>query len=49
MVSRRRDGARALYRISDPSLLALCEDVCAGVLRELHALIDEPATQEAVR
>ena len=53
MVGRRRDGSRALYRIADPSLIALCEDVCAGVrqgLRELHALLDEPMTDpEAVR
>ena len=52
MVSRRRDGTRALYRISDPSLTRLCEDVCEGVrqsLRELHALIDDPATPDVVR
>jgi hypothetical protein len=53
MVGRRRDGSRALYRITDPSLISLCEDVCAGVrqgLRELHALLDAPTTDpEAVR
>jgi ArsR family transcriptional regulator len=53
MVGRRRDGPRALYRITDPSLVRLCDDVCAGVregLRELHALLDEPTTdREAVR
>jgi ArsR family transcriptional regulator len=53
MVGRRRDGSRALYRITDPGLISLCEDVCAGVrqgLRELHALLDEPTTDpEAVR
>jgi DNA-binding transcriptional ArsR family regulator len=45
MVGRRRDGSRAMYRIIDPSLIRLCEDVCAGVrqgLRELHALLDDP-------
>lgn len=50
MVSRRREGSRAVYWISDPSLIQLCEEVCAGVrqgLRELHALID-PDHQEAV-
>lgn len=44
MVSRRREGQRALYRISDPSLIHLCEEVCASVrqgLRELHALVGE--------
>lgn len=50
MVARRRDGPRALYRISDPGLIELCEQVCAGVrqsLRELNALLDDPLTQEA--
>ena len=44
MVSRRRDGSRALYSIADPTLIALCDEVCAGVrdqLRELSSLIDE--------
>lgn len=51
MVTRRREGPRALYRIADPSLLRLCEEVCAGVrqsLRELHELVGEttPTTRE---
>ena len=44
MVGRRRDGARALYRIVDPTLIKLCDEVCAGVreqLRELSALIED--------
>ena len=44
MVSRRREGARALYTISDPSLIQLCDDVCAGVrqgVRELQELVGE--------
>ena len=44
MVSRRRDGSKALYRIADPSLLALCDQVCTGVraqLRELSSLVDD--------
>ena len=52
LVSRRRDGQRALYRISDPGLIELCDRVCAGVrqaLRELKALIDDPTAQEAIR
>lgn len=43
MVVRRRDGSRALYRIADPTLIALCDEVCAGVreqLRELSALVE---------
>ncbi len=44
MVARRRDGSRALYRIADPSLMALCDQVCEGVrdqLRELSLLVGE--------
>ena len=50
MVARRRVGQRALYRIADESLIALCDEVCASVrqsLRELHALVGDPiATEE---
>lgn len=52
MVSRRREGSHALYRISDPSLIELCEQVCAGIrqsLLELHALTEDPNAQEAPR
>jgi ArsR family transcriptional regulator len=48
MVTRRREGSHALYRISDPSLIELCEQVCAGIreaLLELHALTENPAAQ----
>lgn len=38
MVSRRRDGSRALYQIADPTLIALCDEVCAGVREQLRAL-----------
>lgn len=44
MVGRRREGSRALYRITDPTLIKLCDEVCAGVrqsLRELAALAGE--------
>lgn len=43
MVSRRRVGSRALYSIADPTLIRLCDEVCAGVreqLRELSELVD---------
>lgn len=46
MVGRRRDGSRALYRITDPTLIAICDQVCAGVreqLRELSSLVDDAA------
>lgn len=38
MVGRRRDGARALYRISDPSLMRLCDEVCQGVRESVRGL-----------
>ncbi len=42
MVSRRREGTRAIYRIADPTLIALCDQVCSGVsaqLEELQAVV----------
>lgn len=45
MVSRRREGSYAIYRIADPALMALCDQVCASVrdqLRELAALVGDP-------
>ena len=48
MVARRREGNRALYRISDPTLMALCEQVCAGArqsLAELHSIIGSQETR----
>ncbi len=45
LVARRREGPRALYRITDPTLMRLCEEVCAGVrqnLQELQALVAVP-------
>ena len=44
MVSRRREGSRAYYRIADPTLMALCDEVCSSVreqLRELSVLVEE--------
>jgi ArsR family transcriptional regulator len=41
MVARRRAGTRALYRIADPTLIAICEQVCNSVVdqsRELETL-----------
>ncbi len=43
MVSRRRQGSHALYSIADPQLIALCDQVCAGVrdqLRELSSMVE---------
>ncbi|HEX6117309.1 MAG TPA: metalloregulator ArsR/SmtB family transcription factor [Solirubrobacterales bacterium] len=47
MVTRRREGSRALYSIADPALVRICDEVCAGIrdqLDALAALIDEAAT-----
>lgn len=34
-VSRRKQGTSAIYRISDPAVLDLCEQVCAGIEAQL--------------
>lgn len=38
IVGRRRDGLYAYYRITDESVLAMCEQVCGAVLRDVEAL-----------
>lgn len=38
IVGRRRDGNRVYYRIVDEGVLALCEDVCGSIERQLAAL-----------
>jgi DNA-binding transcriptional ArsR family regulator len=41
-VGRRKQGTSSLYRIADPGVLELCEQVCSGIeaqLGELGALI----------
>lgn len=35
IVDRRKDGARVRYRIADPAVFRLCEEVCGG-LAERH-------------
>ena len=35
-VSRRKQGTSSIYSISDPSVLDLCESVCAGLEQELE-------------
>jgi DNA-binding transcriptional ArsR family regulator len=37
-LARRKEGTRALYRISDPVVLDLCEQVCAGLETQLAEL-----------
>lgn len=38
VLARRKDGNRVLYRIADPSVVALCETVCGGLERQVAAL-----------
>lgn len=38
LVARRREGTTVHYRIADPTLDALCDLVCAGVVERARAL-----------
>jgi DNA-binding transcriptional ArsR family regulator len=41
-VARRKEKTSSLYRISDPAVLQLCEQVCSGIqaqLAELNAAV----------
>ena len=38
IVARRKDGNRVYYRIGDESVLAICEEVCGSVQRQLDEL-----------
>ena len=38
LVARRREGTTIHYRVADPSLDALCDLVCAGVVERARAL-----------
>jgi DNA-binding transcriptional ArsR family regulator len=43
IVARRKDGTRVHYRIADETVLALCEQVCGGLRRQvsdLHHLLE---------
>lgn len=40
IVSRRRDGNRVLYAISDESVFELCDEVCGGLRLQLAELDD---------
>lgn len=37
-VARRKLKTRALYRISDPAVLDLCEQVCSGIEAQLEEI-----------
>jgi DNA-binding transcriptional ArsR family regulator len=38
ILARRRDGNRVYYRIADEGVLALCDNVCGSIQRQLAAL-----------
>jgi len=38
IVARRKDGNRVYYRIGDEGVLAICEEVCGSVQRQLDEL-----------
>lgn len=45
-VARRKQGTSVLYRIADPAVFDLCEQVCSGIeaqLAHLGALLEAPA------
>lgn len=35
---RRKEGARVIYRIEDPTVLAICELVCSSLAAQVHEL-----------
>jgi ArsR family transcriptional regulator len=37
-VARRKQGTSSLYRIADPGVLELCEQVCSGIEAQLDEL-----------
>jgi DNA-binding transcriptional ArsR family regulator len=46
VVARRKQGTRAYYRIADPTVLALCEEVCGALraqVRSLSSLLESAA------
>ena len=50
ILSRRKDGTRVLYAISDDSVFALCETVCGSLhetIGELAALLDSATAPSA--
>jgi DNA-binding transcriptional ArsR family regulator len=44
LVARRRDGSSVTYSVSDPIVFRLCELVCARVVEQARASLDEMAT-----
>ena len=40
VLARRKDGNRVYYRIADPGVFALCEQVCGSLQAQLSTLAD---------
>lgn len=37
VLARRKDGLSVFYRIADPSIFKLCDQVCSGIARHMEA------------
>ena len=40
VLARRKDGNRVYYRIADPGVFALCEQICGSLHAQLSTLAD---------
>jgi DNA-binding transcriptional ArsR family regulator len=52
VLARRKQGNRVYYRIADPEVLILCEQVCGSVeqhLMDLAALVQRPVATQPER
>jgi DNA-binding transcriptional ArsR family regulator len=49
LVTRRKEGLRAFYRIADPTVFELCEVVCASLHDRLVTQMDEIQPRSASR
>ena len=50
MVARRREGSWAFYRVADPTLIRLCDEVCVAVrdqIRELNQMVEDVELEPA--
>jgi ArsR family transcriptional regulator len=50
IVGRRKAGTKVMYRIADPAIFRLCEEVCGGLITERHRELDallNPNPEEA--
>ena len=46
MVARRKEGTHVHYRIADPGVLAMCEQVCGSLQAQLAALAELVGTAQ---